>query len=440
MATYYVSNLGSNTAPYESWAAAATSIGTVAALIVAGDVILVDRDHQESSAGSNVTFAAPALVFCVDKDASDAPAKMHDGSGYLRATSTVSHGFIFAAGSENYLYGINLVHAGTGAQVLQVSTGSGASVVYENCRVAIENTSHSGWICFGANDHPGEVRLLNTDFVTAHPSNRMRVGRRVKITGGSWTIFGGGSAPLSAVSYDLVDPGGVTLEVEGSDWSSLGAAYLVGGANVSSCVLRLSQCRLGSDYRFIDPSSTPASLANAEIYVNDCASGDEQGLFAYANQLGSVVSDASVKYTGGVAGQSWKITTTALASLYSPFRTPWVSKYNASTGTPFTPRLEVLRDGSATAYNNDEVWGEFLAKATFGTPQSSFFSDRVVVRGTPAAQASGTDTWDGENATHWAGKVDAGSAITPREVGDLLARVCVGAPSSVVYVDPFIRT
>src|SRR5574337_1023138 len=37
------------------------------------------------------------------------------------------------------------------------------------------------------------------------------------------------------------------------------------------------------------------------------------------------------------------------------------------------------------------------------------------------------------------GKLEAPSPITPAEIGDLAARVCVGAPSATVYIDPQIR-
>jgi hypothetical protein len=154
-----------------------------------------------------------------------------------------------------------------------------------------------------------------------------------------------------------------------------------------------------------------------------------------------MVTDSGIYYTTNTAAVSWKITTTSLCSDIKVFETPWIDFYN-TTLSSLTPRFEILRDGSATAYTNAEVWAEFFVKDTSGTSKSTLYTDRVVLNASPANQTTGAglSAWTGEGGTAWSGKVDAGGARTPAEIGSIRGRVCVAKPSATVYVDPFIRT
>jgi hypothetical protein len=100
-----------------------------------------------------------------------------------------------------------------------------------------------------------------------------------------------------------------------------------------------------------------------------------------------------------------------------------ISRNKASA---ITPRIEVLRDGSATAYDNDEVWAEFSYQGTTGFTLSTIVNDRMTPLGTAADQtASSLDAsgWTGEHASDNAFmKLESGS-ITPAEIGHLRARV-----------------
>ncbi|MHB1098724.1 MAG: hypothetical protein ACYCZR_04140, partial [Burkholderiales bacterium] len=78
-------------------------------------------------------------------------------------------------------------------------------------------------------------------------------------------------------------------------------------------------------------------------------------------------------------------------------------------------------------------------QGTTGFTLGSFVNDRMTLLGTPANQAAGAATWTG-GTTPWSGKLAPNATITPAEIGNLSARICVGAPSITVYVDPQIRT
>jgi len=191
-------------------------------------------------------------------------------------------------------------------------------------------------------------------------------------------------------------------------------------------------------------TQTNLNNSSSQIWLHDCSAGDTHGLFAFVNSLGAMTSDTGIYYTGGAAVQSWKIVGAAAATVLNPFVTPWIDKDNTDVSTSITPRLEILRDGNSTKYTSAQVWGEFSAKTTSGSVLTTLYTDRqalsAIVAGTAASdQAAGTDTWDGENATHSSMKIDSGSAFTPSEVGHIRGRVCV-AGAITVYVDPQIRT
>jgi len=188
-------------------------------------------------------------------------------------------------------------------------------------------------------------------------------------------------------------------------------------------------------------------MSSCHVWVYNSGTGDNHYLFGYHNALGSITAITGKYASGGAKydgtnGVSWQIDTTASASYLTPFFTPWIDLYHSGTSA-ITPKLEILRDGSATAYDNDEVWAEFSYQGTSGSTKATIVDDRMALAGTPAAQTTGdlgAGGWTGEGGTAWFGKLHTASTITPAEIGMLRARVCVGVASSTVYVDPYIRT
>ena len=446
MATYYVYSGAAGTNAGTSWINAYTAFGSaVTAATTAGDTILVHYTHQEQLTvdAEYVIGADSVKVVSVDKDSSDAPTVM--GTGGWIGNSTLNRAvYIQSPNRKTYLYGITLRVGDGGSDACGLNSaggaaGDGGSIIAEQCYLWINNTAGSTIALGGRGDSQSFTKLVNCTLRFGATGNTISVGNRIVIEGGG--ISSAGSAITTVFTGTaLADNSGTSVDVMGFDFSAASAtATMLGNNTVTPTTLKLSQCKLPTGAITYLATQTNVNRSSGEVYVFDCASGDTHGLFGYHNPLGSVVSDTGISYTSGAAGQSWKIVTGSAATFFTPFETPWISWYNAGTSS-ITPRIEILRDGSATAYNNDEVWGEFSAKTTTGFTLASLYSDRMAVLGSPAAQDSGTDTWDGENATHWAGKVNSGSAITPAEAGDIRARVCVGLASATVYVDPFIRT
>lgn len=440
MADRYVYSGAGGTASGADWTNAYLTISAAIVASTNADTIYVASDHSEST-GAAISWGFPSSaglrVISADRTSGTPPTTLAVGAtatpGAVAAALTVT-GF-------GYIYGVSLLGAtgSSNSNDLNFATNSApAHLVLESCLLSVRSTGAIAEIQFGSTSSTTvddcQIDLISTALSFGSTSGSITLGS-VRLNGVGLSIDAGSSTPTTL--FECTNAGGsVTIsasDLSGKSWSNIALA----GASNGPVTLRFSQCKFPAGFSAF--SSISSGVGGPEMWITDCASGDTHGLFQYHNALGSVISDTGISYTGGAAGQSWKIVTTASAKLSSPFVTPWVNWYHAGTSS-ITPRLEILRDGSATAYDNDEVWGEFAAKATSGSTAASFYSDRMAVLGSPAAQASGADTWDGENATHWAGKVDSGSAITPAEAGDLRARVCVGLASATVYVDPFIRT
>ena len=103
--------------------------------------------------------------------------------------------------------------------------------------------------------------------------------------------------------------------------------------------------------------------------------------------------------------------------------------------TAITPYVEVLRDGSATAFQNDDFAADVIYPGGLAT-------DAMAVLGAPSNQDTSSKTesdWTGDSGTAWCGKLDSGAAITPTSVGAMRLRVRAMVPSETLYVDPQIR-
>lgn len=448
MAVYFVASGGSNTAPYDTWAKAAISLQTaLTAANASGDIVAIQYDsvptlNAEQTVSTTYTFANNISLISSTNSGTSTITPTPMGASYWIGNSTTNRNVLMAGAFRVYIYGVTLRSAGATANNIGLAITDGSHFVYENCYFWHGNTGANSSVYIGANDCQAFVHAKNCTFRFNSTTASVLVASKLLIEGGSYTNTG--TIPTGGFfKANNTDPAGAQVEAYGFDLSYLSSNAIAGNATSNAFPVRLTQCKLGAAYSAM-VTQTNLNGSSAEVYIFDCASGDTHGLFGYHNAMGNVVSNTGISFTGGVAGQSWQVTTTANCSYATPFTTPWVNLYNTGTSA-ITPWFEVLRDGNATAYTDAQIWGEFGAKTTSGSTAATLYRDQQALidwaAGTAGtSQASGTDTWDGENATHWAGKVDSGSSFTPAEVGDIRGRVVVGAPSITVYVDPYIRT
>lgn len=446
MATYFLWSGATGTGSGANWTNAFTTYtAALAAATLADDIIKVHKTHTEELATDTAyTHQNHIEVICVDKDASDALATM--GTSAWIGHSTSNRGIEMRGAFRVYLYGVTFRIAGSTGDSMQLAQSDGAHFVYENCYLWIGNTNAASLFTAGGTDAQAFLHLKNSTLRFGATTQSLRANAKVLMEGGS--VSPDGSAPSAFVTFTQNDPAGCTFDAIGVDLSHLGSNNLAGNATTSAAVVRFSQCKLGTSFVLL-ATQTNLNRSSAEVYIFDCASGDTHGLFGYANAMGSVVNDTGIYFTSSpnsvmtgasATPSSWKIVTTPNCSLYTPFETPWLGYYN-STLSAITPYVEILRDGSATAYQDDEVWLDVMAKTNSGSTQSSLTTDRMTLLGTPANQdaGAGLGSWTGESGTAWSGKLQVAS-LTPAEVGHIQARIVVGEPSVTVYADPLIRT
>lgn len=434
MATRYVYSGAGGANDGSSWTDAYTTYGAaITASTGAGDIIKVHYTHSENvAADTTYTAANHIAVLSVDKDSSDALTPMGTASWIGHDASSFS---IFMAGAfKVYINGLTFRLAAGSIDSLSIATADGGQYHLENCYLWLGNNNTSSAMYFGSGAAApnGYVRCTNTTLRFGATGQSARIRASVDFEG--CTVSSAGSAPTNLFTDGL---GGALVRWTGGDISHLGSNAIIGSHASGPTRYEFAQTKFGTSYTLIAASLSPANLGNAEVVAWDCHSGDTHGIVGHANAFGTMTSDTGIYFTSGAAGQSWKIVTTANCTFYTPYVSPWMSLWN-ETLSSMTPAVEILRDGSATAYQSDEVWAEFMAKVTSGSTQSTFYSDRMAPGGAAADQAAGagTGSWTGESGTAWSGKCDSGSAITPAEIGDIMVRIAVGEASSTVYVNP----
>lgn len=435
MTTYYVSEAGTNGVG-TSWATAKTTLaGALTLASVSGDVILVDKDHTGDNAlaaDTAWTILNNISIICVDKDSSDALASM--GTATWIGSSTASRTLSLAGAYTVRIYGLTFRIAGGTSFFMSICTTDGGHFILDSCYLWYGTTGTSGRIYFGPTPQANTYVEVNNTTIRLGSTSHSIVPQTGTVFR-NCTISPDGSSPSSLVTSVR---SGITKFID-CDLSHCGSNAIIGShSTTSSARYELYRCKLGANYVALS-AQTPANLGAASVLLLDCSSGDTHGIMHYVDALGSIVSDSGIYFTAGAAAQSWKITTTANCSHATPFVTPWVSVYNSGTSA-ITPYLEILRDGSATAYQDDEIGGEFSAKTTIGTTLGTLYTDFMPLLGTPADQAAGAglSSWTGESGTAWSGKIDSGAAITPAEVGEIIGRAVVGEPSITAYLNPQI--
>ena len=439
MPNRFVSGAGSNSSPYGTWATAAASLATAITGSAAGDVFVIDAASPGANVAANTTwtFLGNATVIASTNTGTSTITPTTMGTATWLGHDTVSFSLTTAGAFRVYWYGVTFRTAASGLANLSMNTSDAGHFEFDTCYFWLGTVASSSVIGFGNNTAGGNhyTVIRNSTLRLSQVAQTFRVG-------GAVDIFGGTLAGTNTTALVGAQNNSTSLRFFGSDLS-LNTNTLVASQSGSSAEFSFSQCRFGAAVTVM-AAQTPANKSSARVSVFDCASGDTHGLFGYYDAFGNVVSNTSIFLTAGAAAQSWRIDTTANCSYSTPFITPTISRYHTGTAA-ITPSLEILRDGSTTAYNNAQVWGEFSAKTTAGSTRASFQGDQQALvdwaagtAGVAQATGLGTGAWTG-GTTPWSGKVDSGATMTPAEFGHITGRVVVGAPSITVYVDPQIR-
>lgn len=441
MADYFVSSGGSNTAPYDTWAKAATALQTaLTAATAAGDRIALDAagvpaGDAEVAGNTTWTFGGNVALIVSTNSGTSTITPTTMGETAWVGNSTTNKNITLAGAFRVKIYGLTIRGL---AYNCTINSSDGGHFSLESCKLWGSATGATPAFFFG-NAANSYTKTKSCEIKSARTTSAAFTATH----GGYVEHFGLTVTYAASVSAAWIQPSTAqVVRFYGCDLSSIGSGTTLVGDNITNATeYWFIQCKLPTS-AVILATQTITNKASAKAYVLDSDSGDVHVRLGYHDAFGSCVTDTGIYFTAGAAAQSWKIVTTANCSYYTPFVSPFIVLPNSDVATSIQPYCEIARDGSATAYQDDEVWIEVSRKGTANVPLSTFTNDSMALAGTAADQAAGagTGSWTGLSGTAWSGKIQAPAAFTPSEVGALTARFVVGEPSITVYCDPQIRT
>lgn len=455
MADYFVASGGSNTAPYDTWAKAATSLATALAAATAdGDRVILQYNgipsgDAELSVDTSYTIAANVSIIASTNSGTSTVTPTAMGTANWIGNSTVNRGVTLSgANRAAYVYGVTLRTAGSSADDLSIGSSSndGLHIELDSCYLWNGNTATSSRLNIGSSgsgSNNGYAKLKNCTLRLGSTSQVIILRSNVDMV--DCLLTSDGSAPSILFRSDAANPSGAYFNAIGCDFSHAGSGTLLGNCTAIALKAEMINCKLGTSFTALG-TQTNVNKAGGTIALYNCSSTDQHYHFEYHDSFGSQVAETGIYANDGALYDgtnhlTWKIFTTANCTYYTPFVSQWIEKYHSGTSA-ITPYIEILRDGSTTPYQDDEVWAEFAAQATTTSTRSTFKNDAMTLAGTAADQTAGVGLsgWTGEGGTAWSGKLVAPSSFTPAEIGFLMARIIVGQPSITVYADPTIRT
>jgi hypothetical protein len=438
---YYVdSTTGSDSDDGSTWALAKATFGAAVTLATSdGDFIYVAHNHSESlSADTTYTFAANVRVLCVNS-----------GTGALATTGTIdaqpTSYIISLGGAKNvYVYGLIFKVSGTSnSKYTAVSTSDGSHFELEQCTFNFPCTGVV-YAAFGVNTINTYAMLKSCTFIF-NSSGQFILSRGLTDFVDCSFCETGALPTTKLISMGF----GASAFFTGCTMSKI-TSTLVGNNVDGPAITVFSNCKFGSGVTIKYAAVTVLNKGNQNVYAFNCDAGDNHYTMYHGDAFGETIVSTSVYLNDGATYDgsnnhrcSWKITTTANCNYFYPYVSPWLDRYH-SNNIAITPYLEILRSGSSTAYQNDEVWSEWSYQGSDNSTKAVIDgTDRMTPLGTPADQTTSSKPltdWAGrDSSNNWAGRLSPLSPITPLEIGYIRARICVGEPSVTVYADPKIR-
>lgn len=440
MADLYVSAAGRNTSPYDTWAKAATTLGTAVSAAAAGDKIHIASGHTESpSANTTYTFAGtPDNPVLIVVEGTSTGLLVPEGAT-IASTGAAA---INLAGSVDS-WGLNLE---VGSGNVNVSLGLGQTTAnaiqrFHLCRLRTNATGASARIAVS---------------LSANAAARLIILDRVKVyaggTSGSAGVFAPGICDFEMYDGSIEAPSFVNI-VAPNQGTGRGSRMRFYGVDLSACRSDVNLMRPGGDSlelaEFYDcklPSGWTGAVFDSSATVDigqqadawNCGNSTAKFSYRGARYAGNARSNTGVYRTGGAVGDdsstpySLELLPNASAKLGgAQLETPWFGYAKASGAA--TIDVEIAHAGSALT--NAQVWLEVRHLNESGTPIGEVITNRVADPNTAATtHATSSAPWTGSGATT---KQKLSVNITPARWGFVQARV-VAADDAVssIFVDP----
>jgi hypothetical protein len=445
MATIFVSNAGSGTAPYDTEAKAATTLGVAITAATSADTIKVSSTHTET-AGAAISYTLPTTyglkVLSVLFNGSGTGALTQGGTvnvGAANAALTFATGYAYFNGLS-FVSGTNN-NAACDINVISATIATGSGIIFDACTLSVPSASTTALINLSllsaTNGISMYVEANNCTFSHGAVKSIFLGAGRIKINNCTLT----GTAPttiFNPASGSIFNAEVTNCDFSGLAWTNLfnqsgGAAYGAGNIKFISCKLRSG---------FTPVTGTSPGLPSYVCELIDCHSGDTHYYYSKTDWAGSVTAQNSIysANSDGTNSFAWVLVSTANASFTTPLTCPPILFFN-STLSAMTTTVEVINDG--TTFKDDELWQETTAKTSSGFPLGvTNIADRAAdILTAGANQTTSTASWTGTGGFGAAVKQKLVSgSFTPAEVGLISTVVKLAKASATVYVDMKVLT
>jgi hypothetical protein len=421
---------GSNTAPYDTWAKAATTPATAFGAEAAGDRILVGSASVFTTVGALTynmagTAANPVQVLSGTKGVTSGITALASGA-VIDAPGTIT-----LAGS-GYLNGVTFRNTAAGSSSMTFAANAGEVQFFENCSFVATGTGGSTLFQIGSisgsSGGEGLVTLRNCSFRLGAAAQWLSPFGRVLIQGMTW--LSGGTAP-SRIFEQFGSNRATDLLVEGADLT-----------NVATTTRLFGNMTAGARAIFRD-ILLPAGWTGGPVNSTDAATGGRVELWNYrvgpstwnrfwlVDGQCTLTAETTVVRTDGSADDngrySVRMVTTANCSLIAPAQSMEFRFPNATVGSSVTLTVQIVRD-SVTALTDAEVWLEVEE------PDGTITRDSVAdVLATPANQASSSIGWTTTGLTN-PNKQALSVTINASRAGPLIWRVYCARPSTTLFI------
>jgi hypothetical protein len=430
-----------------------------------GDTIYIDDGHSEAPSANiynattgsgaingSLSFPSPLKIFCVDKaDDSLSTGAIVDlsssgwmanlqfwysGYSYGVCYKKAGGGFLLQGASQNKTDPFRWVFESSGPTV---NIYEGTTSIYNPC-VVVRSATHGSW-------YPGAILIIRNAGISMDGASSWIGANCAKLHLHNSKI----SAPSEitqvigkADESDFVT-GGIIL-FEDVDLSAIctGATnrYIVNFSGIGDgSTIDLLRCKLPSGAGFAIQTGTPSTkFGGSRVRLHHCSKIDDTYSFYESNFFGVMQHETTIVRTGGASDGTTAISMKIVSNANVSEQFVWFESTPIHGWTDSTSSATFTIHGvydSATNLQDDEIWMELEYPANDTDGLGAMASDVCEILGSPADQATSTETWTTTGLTN-PNKFKLSVTVTPGKAGPITARVFLAKASTTVYIDPMI--
>lgn len=427
----------------------ALALATTATCTVAAPCVIAIDAAGTLTKGAAITWtfpAGPVSIISATNPGSGTAITQSPGAtesvGAFNAAFTITP----VAGTQAYISGMTIVGGNGNAGLIFLNSGNAASSVeFDGGEVNTPSTSAGATVNIGSAGNSAVAdwfRSIGTTFLASGSrtgtlfslgnSHIELINPIISTTGATkpTALFG----PNSTVSFsDLIVRDGDISGFNTASSSIFSASPWLGSA-------LLKNLKIGSTPTLTASGTfgTSPSVSGGQITLRNVDSGNTLYKFEYLNGFGTMTVDpvnylsAGNEFNGAHYG--YKIVTTALASEVKPFCVNAAEIWNTDTSSQ-TDKIEFAQNSSASALTDQQIW------ASLDYPNSTSFPSYTPASDRNAAPITGTGVAQPTSSAAWAGLTTPTTQYLPNTFtavanGLLQAQVCVGDPSTTLWINP----